>query len=72
MSSSHTFSRYFSALNWARQNYHAISAGHVTFQRTNEEGDTQDVTAEVREYLCDIIEIVEDLNVEDRRMHPRA
>ena len=71
MSSSNTINRYSSTLTWARQNYHAINDGRVAFQRTHDGGAKEDVTAEVREYLYDIIEIVEGIKAEDRRKNRR-
>lgn len=72
MSSKDAVSKHYAALSWARQTHLSICNGEVTFQTTDDNGNVRDVTAEIRDQQQDIIEILEALNIEDRRQHPRS
>ena len=65
-------SKHFSALNWARETYSAICEDAAKFHITSANGESQDVTGDVREHYKYIIEMLEGLQIEDRRKHPRG
>lgn len=44
----------------------------MSFQRAKSEGEAADVTAEVRAYRHDVIELVDGRRVEDRRKRQRV
>lgn len=56
-----TLLQYYVALNWAREIVSDIEKGAAKFQITNDNGEENDVTLDIREQQLRVIEILDDL-----------